>query len=300
MAPRHMKAIQDNGCRLSVALDGSDSVGVIDSYFPDARFFTEFERFDRHIDKLRRTRPDDRIEIVSVCSPNYLHDSHIRFGLRSHADVICEKPLVLNPHNIDGLEAMERETGHRVYSILQLRLHPSVIALKRRIDHASPDQRFSVDLKYITSRGNWYLQSWKGDETRSGGIATNIGVHFFDMLHFLFGPAQDRRVHLRSATQAAGTLAFERASVRWFLSIDYNDIPDDAKRSGQRTFRKINIDGDAFEFSSGFTDLHTTSYAAILDGRGFGLSEARQAIETVADIRTCPLEARSEASWALE
>jgi len=291
IAPRHMKAIHDNGCLLVAALDRSDSVGVIDSYFPQARFFTEFERFDRHVDKLRRTRPDDRVEMISICSPNYLHDSHIRFGLRSQADVICEKPLVLNPHNIDGLEAMQAETGRRVHTILQLRLHPSILALKQKIEAAPKDQTFDVELTYVTARGHWYLQSWKGEVAKSGGIATNIGVHLFDMLHFLFGPARDNAVHLRTDTQAAGTLTFARATARWVLSIEHDDIPDPVKAAGQRTFRQVRVNAEEIEFSSGFADLHTQSYAAILSGAGFGLDDARPSIETVARIRTQALSA---------
>jgi UDP-N-acetyl-2-amino-2-deoxyglucuronate dehydrogenase len=286
IAPRHMKAIRDTGNQLVAAMDPNDSVGIIDSYFPDANFFTEFERFDRHVDKLRRTRHDRQVHFVSICSPNYLHDSHMRFALRSGADAICEKPLVLNPWNIDGITEIEHETGKKVNSILQLRLHPSIIALKEKVEKTAINSKFDVDLTYITSRGNWYLNSWKGDIKKSGGIATNIGVHFYDMLYFVFGALQENRVHYISDTKAGGYLEYEKARVRWFLSIDVNDIPEGILKSGQRTYRSITVNGEDLEFSSGFTDLHTTSYQEILAGRGFGLSENRLAVETVAHIRT--------------
>jgi UDP-N-acetyl-2-amino-2-deoxyglucuronate dehydrogenase len=286
VAPRHMKAITDTGNNLVAALDISDSVGVIDSYFPGAHFFTEFERFDRHIDKLRRSNDHNAVSFVSICSPNYLHDAHIRFALRSDADAICEKPLVLNPWNIDGLQAMEKDTGRKAYTILQLRLHPAIMDLCARIAAEPPDTpKHNVDLTYITSRGRWYLQSWKGDIKKSGGIATNIGVHFFDMLHFIFGALQENTVHHTSETKAAGFLEYEKARVRWFLSVDYDDVPAVAKASSQRTYRSITVDGSEIEFSGGFTDLHTRSYEEILAGRGFGLEENRVAVKTVADIR---------------
>lgn len=285
IAPRHMKAIKDTGNNLVAALDKNDSVGVIDSHFPDADFFTEFERFDRHVDKLRRKNDGKQIDFVSICSPNYLHDSHMRFALRAGADAICEKPLVLNPWNIDGLLEIERETGKKVNTILQLRLHPAILALKAKVAASPADKKFDVDLTYITSRGHWYLQSWKGDEDKSGGIATNIGVHFYDMLHFVFGSLQDNKVHFSSPTKAAGYLEYEKARVRWFLSVDVNDIPADVRASGQRTYRAITANGESIEFSDGFTDLHTISYRNILAGNGFGLEENRVAIETVAHIR---------------
>lgn len=288
IAPRHMSAIRDTGNSLVAALDIRDSVGIIDSYFPDADFFTEFERFDRHIDKLRRGGAG--VDYVSICSPNYLHDSHMRFALRSGADAICEKPLVLNPWNIDGLQEIEAETGRRVNTILQLRVHPAIIALRDKVGIVSRDRKHEVDLTYITSRGHWYLQSWKGDEKKSGGIATNIGVHFFDMLHFVFGALQENRVHLREDTRAAGYLEYERARVRWFLSLNVGDVPEGPRNDGKRTFRSIRIDGEEIEFSGGFTDLHTRSYEEILAGRGFGLEENRVAIDTVAHIRTAPVE----------
>ncbi|WP_297758823.1 Gfo/Idh/MocA family oxidoreductase [uncultured Shimia sp.] len=283
IAPRHMGAIRDTGNDLVAALDPNDSVGIIDSHFPEADFFTEFERFDRHIDKQRRE--GNGVDYVSICSPNYLHDSHMRFALRSDADAICEKPLVLNPWNIDGLNEIERDTGRKVNTILQLRVHPAITELRERIRHEPKDKKHEVDLTYITSRGHWYLQSWKGNAKKSGGIATNIGVHFFDMLHFIFGKLQDNKVHLAEDTRAAGYLEYEHARVRWFLSIDINDVPAPVREQGQRTFRSITVDGQEIEFSGGFTDLHTRSYEEIMAGRGFGLEENRVAIETVAHIR---------------
>ena len=285
IAPRHMQAIRDTGHRLVAAYDPNDSVGIIDSYFPEADFFTEFERFDRHVDKRRRANHEKRVDFVSICSPNYLHDSHMRFALRSDADAICEKPLVLNPWNIDGLQEMERDSGRRVNTILQLRVHPAIIALREKVLAGAGDAKHDVDLTYITSRGNWYLQSWKGDERKSGGIATNIGVHFFDMLHYIFGALQQNIVHLYEPTKAAGYLEYEHARVRWFLSVDVEDVPAAARSAGQRTYRSITVDGEEIEFSGGFTDLHTRSYEEILAGRGFGLEENRVAIETVASIR---------------
>jgi UDP-N-acetyl-2-amino-2-deoxyglucuronate dehydrogenase len=296
IAPRHMAAIRATGNRLAAALDPSDSVGVIDSFFPDSSFFTEFERFDRHIDKLRREDPSARIDYTSICSPNYLHDSHVRFGLRSGCDVVCEKPLVLNPWNIDGLVEAEEESGQRVNTILQLRLHPDIVELRERIAKGAADApKHEVDLTYITSRGLWYLYSWKGDEKKAGGIATNIGVHFFDMLHFVFGKLQDSRVHLYEPTRAAGYLEYEKARVRWFLSVALEDVPEAQRGAGQRTFRSITVDGAEVEFSGGFADLHTRSYELILEGKGFGLETNRCAIETVANIRTArPLGAVSD------
>lgn len=283
IAPRHLKAIKDTGNTLIAAVDKFDSVGIIDSYFPDASFFTEFERFDRHIDKLRRSKMP--IDIVSVCTPNYLHDSHIRFGLRNNADVICEKPLVLNPWNIDSLADLEKESGKSIYNIFQLRLHPAIIALKDKIASAPKDKVFEFDLTYITSRGNWYYTSWKGDVQKSGGVATNIGVHFFDMLTWIFGNVKKNDVHIHSFDRAAGYLEFDRAKVRWFLSINETTIPDEVRKSGKRTYRSMNIEGEEIEFSDGFTDLHTVSYSEILAGRGFKLEEAKPSIEIVHDIR---------------
>lgn len=285
IAPRHMQAIKATGNDLIAAYDPNDSVGVIDSHFPTAHFFTEFERFDRHVDKLHRQSAANRIEYMSICSPNYLHDSHMRFALRSGADAICEKPLVLNPWNIDGLLDIEKDTGRKVNTILQLRVHPAIIALKEKVQSEAKDKKYEVDLTYITSRGKWYLQSWKGNIKKSGGIATNIGVHFFDMLHFVFGELQNNIVHHVSDTKAAGYLEYENARVRWFLSVDVEDVPVAVQVKGQRTFRSITVDGEEIEFSGGFTDLHNRSYEEILAGRGFGLEENRTAISTVSFIR---------------
>ena len=285
IAPRHLKAIKETENNLVAVLDPFDSVGIMDSYFPEADFFVEPERFDRHLDKLRRKNEGNQVKFVSICSPNYLHDSHIRMALRNEAHAICEKPIVLNPWNIDALQSIERETGHDIYTILQLRLHPSIIALKREIDESPNDKIYDIDLSYITSRGRWYQISWKGDAEKSGGVATNIGVHFFDMLSYLFGEVKDNIVHYSSKMKAAGNLEFERARVRWFLSIDYNDIPEEIKTTGQRTYRSITIDNNEIEFSGGFTDLHTVSYQKILSGQGFRLEEARQSINTVFHIR---------------
>ncbi len=285
IAPRHMQAIKATGNVLVAAYDPNDSVGIIDSHFPDADFFTEFERFDRHVDKLRRENHGSYIDYVAICSPNYLHDSHMRFALRSNADAICEKPLVLNPWNIDGLQDIEHDTGRKVNTILQLRVHPAIVALREKVQAGAKDSKHEVDLTYITSRGHWYLQSWKGDVKKSGGIATNIGVHFFDMLHYIFGDLQQNIVHLNTDTKAAGYLEYEHARVRWFLSVDVEDVPQAARDAGQRTYRSITVDGEEIEFSGGFTDLHNRSYEEILAGRGFGLEENRTAIATVASIR---------------
>lgn len=284
IAPRHMKAIKDTNNNIVCALDKFDSVGILDSYFPNADFFTEFERFDRHIEKLRLNKKP--IDFVSVCSPNYLHDAHIRFGLRNNADVICEKPIVLNPWNIDSLADLEQQTGKKIFNILQLRLHPAIIALKQKIANDNNDTIYDVDLTYITSRGNWYYTSWKGDVHKSGGIATNIGVHFYDMLSWIFGELKQNIVHLHEHDRAAGYLEFKKARVRWFLSIDYNTIPEEVRNAGKRTFRELNINGESFEFSDGFTDLHTNSYKEILAGNGFRISETKTAINIVHDIRS--------------
>jgi UDP-N-acetyl-2-amino-2-deoxyglucuronate dehydrogenase len=283
IAPRHLRAIKDTGNTLLAALDKSDSVGIMDSYFPNADFFVEFERFDRHVDKLKRI--GTHIDYVSICSPNYLHDSHIRFALRNQADAICEKPLVLNPWNIEALGVMEKETGRNVFNIFQLRLHQAIIDLKNKISSGPADKVYDIDLTYITSRGNWYNISWKGDIQKSGGIATNIGVHFFDMLTWIFGEVKENTVHYSDPHKAAGFLHLKKARVRWFLSLDYNDIPEEVRHKGQRTYRSITIAGSDLEFSEGFTDLHSRSYEEILAGRGFQLAEARSSIETVYTIR---------------
>lgn len=287
IAPRHLRAIKEVGGQLKAAIDRSDSVGVMDSYFPTARFFTEFERFDRFVDLNRRQ--GEPIDYVAICSPNYLHDAHVRFALRAHADAICEKPLVLNPWNIDALEDLERDTGKRVHTILQLRLHPAIIALRDKVMAGGAGRIHDVDLTYITSRGRWYYTSWKGDEAKSGGIATNIGVHFYDMLHFVFGALKSSVVHHRAMDCASGYLEFERARVRWFLSINERDVPESVAQR-QRTYRSIMIDGDEIEFSEGFTDLHIASYKSILAGNGFGLGEVRPSIEMVSEIRNKEIE----------
>jgi UDP-N-acetyl-2-amino-2-deoxyglucuronate dehydrogenase len=287
IAPRHMKAIRETANDLVVAMDTNDSVGIIDSHFPETHFFTEFEQFDRYVDVLRRS--SQPLDYAAIASPNYLHDAHVRFALRSGMDAICEKPLVLYPENIDELLAIERDSGQRVNSILQLRLHPAIIALREKVRAAPTKRKYDVDLTYVTSRGRWYLQSWKGDPHKSGGIATNIGVHFFDMLHFLFGGLQDNVLHLLTETKAGGYLEYEHARVRWFLSIDATDVPAAQRETGQRTYRSITADGEEIEFSGGFTDLHTRSYEEILAGRGFGLEENRVAIETVTAIRDAPV-----------
>jgi len=283
IAPRHMRAIKDTGHNLSVAYDINDSVGIIDSISPQSDFFTEFERFMEHAQRLKRD-PASALHYVSVCSPNHLHHAHIAAGLRLGCDVICEKPLVPTPAVLDELARIEGETGQRVYNILQLRHHDAILRLRDKVAAAPKDTKFDVELTYITSRGKWYLESWKGDPRKSFGVATNIGVHFFDMLHFIFGKLQDNRVHLNEETKAAGYLEYERARVRWFLSIDANDLPDEVKGK-KPTYRNIDISGEQLEFSEGFTDLHTTSYREILEGRGYGLADARHCIETVDVIR---------------
>lgn len=285
IAPRHMNAIKETGHRLVAALDKSDSVGIIDNYFPDADFFTEFERFDRHIERLRRTNNDRQIHYVSIASPNYLHDAHIRFALRVGANAICEKPLVLNSHNLNPLKELEQEFGKRVYSVLQLRLHPAIRALKDRIEADRSGRTYSIDLTYITGRGRWYYYSWKGDEDKSGGIATNIGVHFFDILTWIFGDVKDNLVHIRTFDRAAGFLELERARVRWFLSLRSEDVPTAIRESGKRTYRCLQIDGEDFEFTEGFNELHTAIYKDILEGRGFGIDDSAKSIHVVQRIR---------------
>lgn len=283
IAPRHMKAIKETGNELVAAIDKNDSVGIMDSYFPGADFFTEFERFDRHLEKLKRSQHP--IDYLSICSPNYLHDSHMRFGLRLGADVICEKPLVLNPWNIDALQEIELETNKKVNTILQLRLHPKVQELRKKIQSENAPQKYEVDLVYITSRGKWYFTSWKGDLQKSGGIATNIGVHFYDLLGWLFGKVQQNIVHVQQHDRVAGYLEYEQARVRYFLSINEQTLPKELLDAGKKTFRSLQIGGEEFEFSEGFGDLHTVSYQEILNGNGFGLNESKQSIETVHNIR---------------
>ncbi len=287
IAPRHMKAIKETGNELVASLDPYDGIGIIDSYFPQSDFFIEFERFDRFVDKWRRDT-GKKIDYVSICSPNYLHDSHIRFALKSGADAICEKPLVLNPWNIEQLRIIEQETGHRVYNILQLRLHPSIIALKEKISKElkeNPNKIYDIDLTYLTSRGKWYFVSWKGNEAKSGGIASNIGVHFYDMLTWIFGDVQENIVHIKTDDCNAGSFKLKNANVRWFLSVNYNYIPKEIKEQGYRTYRSITVNGEEIEFSGGFTNLHTRSYEEILKGNGFGLDEAYGSISIVSTIR---------------
>ncbi len=283
IAPRHMKAIKETGNKLIAALDKHDSVGILDSYFPEADFFTEFERFDRHLEKLKRT--GTKTDFVSVCSPNYLHDAHIRFGLRIGANVICEKPIVLNPWNIDALLQIEKETGNKIFTILQLRLHPAIINLKQKIDAAPADKKYNINLKYITSRGNWYHTSWKGDVQKSGGIATNIGVHFFDMLIWIFGGVKQNIVTQHTQQTASGTLVLAKADINWMMSIDAATLPQDVINAGKRTYRTLAINGEEFEFSDGFSELHTKSYQEILAGNGFSITQSMAAIQLVHEIR---------------
>lgn len=285
IAPRHMKAIRETGNKLVAAVDPSDSVGILDNFSHDIAFFTEFERFDRHVDKLRRQGESARVHYVSICSPNYLHDAHIRFALRSGADAICEKPIVLNPWNVDALAEIERETGRKIYNILQLRTHPSIISLKNKVANAKKNGKYEIELTYVTSRGRWYFTSWKGDQSKSGGVASNIGVHFFDMLMWIFGEVKHHEVHLAEDARTGGFLQLENANVRWFLSVDRKDLPEVAVTSGRSTYRSITVDGEEFEFSEGFTDLHTLVYQEILVGRGFGLEDARPSINLVYELR---------------
>ena len=283
IAPRHLRAIKDTGNNLIVALDKSDTVGIMDSYFPNSSFYTEFERFDRYVDKIKHT--EKKLDYISVCTPNYLHDSHIRFGLRTQCDVICEKPLVLNPWNIDAISMMEKETGKKVYNILQLRLHQAIIDWKKEIENGPKDKVYDVDLTYITSRGTWYYTSWKGVTEKSGGVSTNIGVHFYDMLSWIFGEIKENIVHVYQHDRAAGFLRFEKARVRYFMSINADTLPQQAILEGKRTYRKIEMEGKEIEFSEGFTELHTESYRQILAGNGFSLEDSRQSIQIVSDIR---------------
>lgn len=282
IAPRHMQAIKETGNTLEVALDPSDSVGIIDSYFPEASFFTETERFDRHIDRLKHK--GSSLDYISVCSPNYLHDSHVRLGLRAGCDVICEKPLVLNPKNIDYLKTLEVQSGKKINNILQLRLHNTIKEIKNMVKNSPKDKIFDFDLTYITSRGLWYHHSWKGDETKSGGLVTNIGVHFFDMLMWIFGDVRENLVFEKNKSSVSGLLRLERANVNWFLSCDYNRLPQEVKERGQRTFRNVSVNGEQIEFSKGFTNLHIKSYEEILKGNGFNIEDVKPSIELVYNI----------------
>ncbi|MBM2814205.1 MAG: UDP-N-acetyl-2-amino-2-deoxyglucuronate dehydrogenase [Ignavibacteria bacterium] len=285
IAPRHLQAIKDTGNRLIAAADPHDSVGVLDRWFPNASFFTEIERFDRHLEKLRRYSPEDKVHYLSVCSPNHLHDAQIRLALRLGADAICEKPLVLKPSNLDTLKEIERETGGKIFNILQLRVHPALIDLKNKLSSKPNIEKHNVVLSYITSRGPWYRYSWKGNEEKSGGIATNIGIHFFDLLIWFFGSVQKTEVHLNNPDKMSGFIELENANVSWYLSIDRNELPQQAVEKNQTTFRSITIDGSEVEFTEGFTDLHTSVYAEILAGRGFGIEDARPSIELVYNLR---------------
>jgi UDP-N-acetyl-2-amino-2-deoxyglucuronate dehydrogenase len=292
IAPRHLRAIRDTGNQLVAAVDPKDSVGVLDQYSFDVKFFTEIERFDRHLEKLRRGPDADRVHFVSVCSPNYLHDSHCRLALRVGADVICEKPLVINPWNFDALEELESETKHRIHTVLQLRVHPELIKLKQTLQEQGG--RHEVEMTYITSRGPWYQVSWKGHEDKSGGVATNIGVHFFDLLLWLFGSVQGIKVYHSDESRMSGFIELEHARVSWFLSVDKNDLPFSAKAGGKTTFRSITVDGKEIEFSEGFTDLHTRVYEETLAGRGFGIKDARPSIDLTYSIRTADISPKDE------
>jgi len=288
IAPRHMKAIKETNNDLVVAFDPYDGIGIMDSNFPQADFFTEFEKFETFVDSYQRVE-GQKLDYIAITSPNHLHKHHIGFALRSGCDAICEKPLVLTPSDIDYLLSIESATGKKVYNILQLRLHDSIIALKDKIAKelaVNPDKIYDIDLTYLTSRGKWYFESWKGDEDKSGGIASNIGVHFFDMLSWIFGANEENLVHLKHADVNAGYMKLKNANVRWFLSVNYDYIPDEVRASGKTTYRSITVDGEEFEFSEGFTDLHTTSYKHILNSGGFGLEEARNSINIVSNIRS--------------
>jgi UDP-N-acetyl-2-amino-2-deoxyglucuronate dehydrogenase len=285
IAPRHLQAIKDTGNNLVTALDPHDSVGILDRYFPDVSFFVEFERFERHVELLRRESKDKAIDFLTICSPNFLHDAHIRLALRSDADAICEKPIVLNPWNLDALEEIELETGKKVYNVLQLREHEAIKDLKKKVEDENKSTKHNIELTYITSRGRWYDFSWKGIPEKSGGVATNIGVHFFDMLGWIFGKVQSSKLFLKESRRVSGFLEFEKANVSWYLSLEKDDLPEDVKKEGKPTFRSLKLDGEEFHFSKGFTDLHTKVYQSILDGKGFGMSDARQSIEIVHDIR---------------
>jgi UDP-N-acetyl-2-amino-2-deoxyglucuronate dehydrogenase len=295
VAPRHLRAIRDTGNRLVAAIDPHDAVGVLDQYTLDARYFPEIERFDRHLEKLRRRSEAERVHYLSVCSPNYLHDAHVRMALRIGAHAICEKPLVINPWNLDALALLERESEGRVYTVLQLRLHPSLLALRERVRNAPRGRVHDVRLSYVTGRGEWYHVSWKGSVDRSGGLATNIGVHLFDALIWLFGDVQDCRVGVREPRRVAGFLDLEHARVEWLLSVDVADLPFERRPGGPLTHRSMTVDGEEIEFTAGFTDLHTRVYEETLAGRGFGIDDARPAIELAHRIRNAPLAAGGDA-----
>lgn len=292
IAPRHLRAIRDTGNKVIAAVDTRDSVGLLDQYSFDIKFFTEIERFDRHLEKLRRGPEENRIQYLTICSPNYLHDAHCRLGLRAGADVICEKPLVINPWNMDALSELEEETGHNIYTILQLRVHPELVKVKKSLEQSKGKHK--VTLTYITSRGPWYHVSWKGQPDKSGGVATNIGIHFFDLLSWFFGPEENIKVYYSDDQRMSGSIELENAQVTWFLSIDHNDLPENEKANHKTTFRSITIDGQEVEFSEGFTDLHTRVYEETLAGRGFTISDARPSIELTHKIRTSPISPYDE------
>lgn len=296
VAPRHLKAIKDTGNKLIAACDPHDSVGILDSYFPEASFFTEIERFDRHLVKMRRFKKEDKIDYLSICSPNYLHDAHIRLALRLDADAICEKPLVLKPSNVEALAELEKESGRKVYNVLQLRVHPAIIDLKKQIDEQKNDHKYNITLSYITSRGPWYQYSWKGNHEKSGGIATNIGIHFFDMLIWIFGKVQRTDLFLNEYNKMSGFIELEKANVRWFLSIDRDDLPQSAIDKGYPTFRSVTYDDKEIEFTGGFTDLHTMVYQDILNGNGYGLMSALPSIELVYSIRNSELSIANDSA----
>lgn len=296
IAPRHLQAIKDTGNSLIAALDPHDSVGILDRYFPNVAYFKEFERFDRHLEKIKRENPANKIDYLSICSPNHLHDSHIRFALRYGADAICEKPIVLNPWNLDALKEIEDETGRKVYTVLQLRVHPTLLELKEKLTKQKNDKKHNICLSYITSRGPWYHFSWKGDKNKSGGVGTNIGIHFFDMLIWLFGGVQKSEVHLREDERMSGFLELQNAFVTWYLSINKNDLPEEAVNRNQPTFRSIMIDGKEIEFTQGFTDLHTTLYKEIVNGNGFGIETAYPSVKLAHEIRDCNVMKAGEIS----
>ena len=296
IAPRHLKAIKETGNQLVAAMDPHDSVGILDRYFKDVAFFTEFERFDRHLERIKRDPKRQAIDYLSICAPNYLHDAHIRLALRLGANAICEKPLVTNPWQLDALEELEAESPGKVSNILQLRVHPTILELKRELELHPPDHKYEIDLTYITSRGPWYLYSWKGNPDKSGGIATNIGIHFFDLIIWLFGPVQEFKVYVRDKMKMSGSIELQNANVKWFLSIDKTDLPESAVAEGKPTFRSLTYDGKEIEFSTGFTDLHTRMYEEILAGGSYGMSEARPSIELVYKIRTADLSPVDDAA----
>jgi UDP-N-acetyl-2-amino-2-deoxyglucuronate dehydrogenase len=283
IAPRHLQAIKETGNNLLAAVDKHDSVGILDKYFPDCNFFTEFERFDRHCEKVKRSGV--YIDYVVVCSPNYLHDAHIRFGLRIGADVICEKPVVINPWNVEALIEMEKESGRKVNCILQLRLHPTIVALKKKVEEENRKEKYDIDLKYITVRGNWYHNSWKGEESKSGGIVANIGIHFFDFLVWIFGNVNENIVIEHNSKNASGNLILQKANIKWMLSIEANKLPNEIKQQGKNTYRALSINGEEIEFNDGFSELHTQSYMEILNAKGFSLEDTKDGIQITHSLR---------------